>query len=120
MHKGVCIGGPLAGLTITSRSEVGLVAVDRPASAAWVYRIDAGGRFILDTSDDPSRIDEDGTRALDAERALDAGREQCLDVIAVPGDGRPDPDDQDPETGELVRISADLIVAEDDPDEVRD
>lgn len=114
MHKGVCVGGPLAGQTIETRSEIGFVAVDRPGHAAWLYEIDNSGRFVLDTSEDPSRIDEDGTRVLDLDRVLTAATEQCLDVIALPGDG-----DQD-EAGALEQVPADLITAEDDPDEVRD
>lgn len=114
MHKGVCVGGPLAGLTMTIRSEIGFVAVDRPGSAAWVYYADAAGRFVLTTEDDPSRIEDDGTRALDLDRVAAAGAEKGLDVIALPGDGQPDPEDEDPEDGELIRIPADQITDEDD------
>lgn len=115
MHKGVCVGGPFAGQTIETRSEVGFVAVDRPGHAAWLYYLDNDGRYVVDTSDDPSRLDEDGTRALDIDRVVDAGADKCLDVIAVPGDGELDDED-----GDLVQIPPDLIVAEDDPQEVMD
>jgi hypothetical protein len=92
-HKGVCVGGPMAGLTINTRSDVGFVAVDKPASAAWVYKIDPdNGRYVLDVSPDPSSLDEDGTRALDLDRVLTAGLEKGLDVIALP-DSEPDPDE---------------------------
>lgn len=109
MHKGVCVGGPLAGETVTTRSDVGFVAVDRPGFAAWLYLIDDAGRYVVDTSDDPSRIDADGTRVLDVDRALEAATEQCLDVVALPGDGS----DDDPEPGEVERIPEELL---DEPD----
>lgn len=97
MHKGVCVGGPLAGQTVETRSQIGFIAVDRPASAAWLYLIDGNGRYVIDTSDDPSRIDEDGTRALDPGRAETALLEKCLDVIALPGDEDEEPGEQIPE-----------------------
>jgi hypothetical protein len=46
MHRGVCVGGPLAGQTIETRSEFGFVAVDRPGNAAWLYFADEAGRFV--------------------------------------------------------------------------
>lgn len=101
MHKGVCVGGPLAGRTIETRSQVGFLAVDRPASAAWLYRIDDSGRYVLDTSDDPTLIDDEGTRALDPGRAETALLEKCLDVIALPGDEQEEPGEQIPD-GELA------------------
>lgn len=92
MHKGVCIGGPMAGQTITTRSDIGFVATDAAGSAAWVYYINAtDGRFVLDTTPDSSSLDEDGTRSLDLARALDAGEDAGLDVIALPGE-----DDEEP------------------------
>lgn len=93
-HKGVCIAGPMAGLTIETRSDTGFVAVDKAAGAAWVYRANPdNGRFELDTSPDASLLDgEDGTRELDLERALTAGVEKGLDVIALP-DTEADPDE---------------------------
>lgn len=86
MHKGVCVGGPLAGQTITTRSETGIVAVDAAGEAAWLYHIDLGsGRFLLDLRPDPSLLDADGTRMLDRDRALAAVVAEGLDVIALPG-----------------------------------
>jgi hypothetical protein len=113
-HKGVCVGGPMAGLTITTRSEVGFVAVDKPASAAWLYRADTNGRFVLDTGDDPSRIDEDGTRALDLER-LGGSSSECLDVIAVPGED--DEDEFEPAAADLGPDPGPLVLEDDDEDE---
>lgn len=94
-HKGICVGGPLAGLTIETRSQLGFVAVDRPGFAAWLYYADEAGRYVLDTTQDDSSIDDDGTRALDLERALSAGVEKGLDVIALPGTGDDEADDDD-------------------------
>lgn len=83
-HKGVCIGGPMAGLTIVTRSDTGFVAVDKPATACWVYRANPdNGRFELCRLPDPSSIGDDGTRALDEDRILSAGTEG-LDVVALP------------------------------------
>lgn len=83
-HKGVCVGGPMAGLTVHARSDVGFVAVDRPAGACWVYEIDPNdGRFVLSRDRDPSLISGDGTRVLDLARAELAGA-QGLDIIALP------------------------------------
>lgn len=88
-HKGVCVGGPMAGLTIETRSDTGFVAVDKPASACWVYKADPdNGRFVLCTLPDPSSLDEDGTRALDLDRVGGAPG-QGLDIIALP-DSEPD------------------------------
>lgn len=90
MHKGVCVGGPMAGLSITTRSEVGFVAVDAAGSAAWLYYIDLGtGRYLLDLRPDPSLLDKDGTRSLDRDRALEAGSGRGLDVVPLPGDAEP-------------------------------
>jgi hypothetical protein len=90
MHKGVCIGGPMAGQTLTTGSDHGFVAVDAAGFAAWVYYIDPGdGSYRLDTSPDPSLLDDDGTRALDRDRALSAATDKGLDVVALPGDDEP-------------------------------
>jgi hypothetical protein len=87
MHKGVCVGGPMAGLTITTQSEDGFVAVDAAGFAAWLYYVDcADGHYQLDTRPDPSSLDDDGTRALDRDRALTAATDKGLDVIALPGE----------------------------------
>lgn len=105
-HKGVCMGGPMAGLTIHTRSDTGFVAVDKPASACWVYKADPdNGRFVLCTEPDPSVIDEEGTRALDLERVGGASA-QGLDVVALP-EAEDDPD--------VVPAEADLFA--DVPDE---
>lgn len=89
-HKGVCVGGPMAGLTIHTRSDTGFLAVDRQAGAAWAYYADTNGRFLLDLSPDPSLLDDDGTRVLQPARLEGAG-EKCIDVVAVPGEpGEPD------------------------------
>jgi hypothetical protein len=77
----------MAGLTITTQSDVGFVAVDAAGSAAWLYYIDTGdGSYRLDVSADPSSLDGDGTRALDRDRALQARTDKGLDVIALPGE----------------------------------
>ncbi len=90
-HKGVCMGGPMAGLTIHTRSDTGFVAVDKPASACWVYKADPdNGRFVLCTEPDPSSIDDDGTRALDLDR-VGGAVSQGLDIVALP-DGEEDPE----------------------------
>jgi hypothetical protein len=86
-HEGVCVGGPMAGLTIETRSDSGFLAVDAPAGAAWVYYVDEAGRYVLCTEPDPSLIDEaDGTRSYDPERGLDVALGPELDVVALPGD----------------------------------
>lgn len=85
MHRGICIGGPMAGQTITTRSDRGFVAIDAPGLAAWIYLIGADGGYRVDTAADVSLLDADGTRALDRERAAAAGTEKGLDVIALPG-----------------------------------
>jgi len=118
-HKGVCVGGPMAGLTIHTRSDVGFVAVDKPADAAWVYKIDPdNGRYVLDTSTDQSSLDEEGTRALDLERALTAGLEKGLDVVALP-DSEPDPD-AEPAEVDLFGDVPDEPVVDGDPREGED
>lgn len=97
-HRNVCVGGPMAGLTIDTRSDYGFVAVDRPAGAAWVYRANPdNGRFELDLSPDPSLLDDEGTRALDLDRALTAGIGQGLDLIALPMDVVDEPEEEDGE-----------------------
>jgi len=92
MHQGVCVGGPMAGQTLTINSNRGFVAVDAAGFAAWIYYINSGdGSFGLDTSPDPSLLDEDGTRALDRNRALAAAAAKDLDVIALPGEDEEEP-----------------------------
>lgn len=92
MHKGVCVGGPMAGLTITTQSDVGFVAVDAAGFAAWLYYTDPGdGSYRLDTRPDPSSLGDDGTRLLDRDRALAAATDKGLDVVALPGE-----DDEEP------------------------
>lgn len=127
MHKGVCIGGPMAGLTINTRSDVGFVAVDRPGFAAWLYYIrTTDGAYVLDTDADPSLLDDDGTRALDADRALNASADKGLDVIALPGDGveQADPDDPDPDdapaAADLEPAPGEDVIAASDPQEGQD
>jgi hypothetical protein len=89
-HKGVCVAGPMAGLTIETRSDTGFVCVDKPATACWVYKADPdNGRFVLCVEADPSSIDDQGTRALDLDR-VGGATGQGLDIIALP-DGEPDP-----------------------------
>jgi len=127
VHKGVCIGGPMAGLTINTRSDVGFVAVDRPGFAAWLYYIRlTDGAYVLDTAADPSLLDDDGTRALDVDRALTASAEKGLDVIALPGDGveQDDPDDPDPDDAptavDLEPAPVEDVIAAGDPQEGQD
>jgi hypothetical protein len=86
MHRGVCVGGPMAGLTITTQSDTGFVAVDAAGFAAWVYYAAPDGSYQLDTQPDPSSLGADGTRALDRDRALAAATGKGLDVIALPGE----------------------------------
>jgi hypothetical protein len=86
VYQGMCVGGPMDGQTITARGDDGFIAVDRPATACWVYKADrANGRFLLCTAPDPSLIDEDGTRALDEDRVAGAPS-KGLDVVVLPGD----------------------------------
>lgn len=120
-HKGVCVGGPMAGLTITTRGDEGFVAVDKPASAAWVYTTDpVNGRFVVCTDPDPSLLDpEDGTRALDLDRiggAVAAG----VDIIAVPGEPGDEPEDQEVAEADLLPDPAPLTDVADDPREGED
>jgi len=103
MHKGVCVGGPMAGQTITTRSDDGFIAVDKAGSACWLYKADPGnGHFALCTDQDPSLIDDDGTRALDVDR-LGGTPSQGLDVVALPGD-----DDEQPAPAPVIDDTADL------------
>lgn len=118
-HKGVCIGGPMAGQTITTRSDCGFVAVDKPASAAWLYYPDVNGRFVVDTRPDPSLLDADGTRALDMERAMRAQSEKGLDVIALPGDGVED-DGEDAQAVDLAPDGPEVVVSPGDAREGQD
>jgi hypothetical protein len=127
VHRGVCIAGPMAGLTINTRSDVGFVAVDAPGFAAWLYYIRAtDGAYVLDTSPDASSLDSDGTRALDRERALAASQEKGLDVIALPGDGVEEDDPDDPDPGDaptavdLAPAPAEDVIAVGDPQEGED
>jgi hypothetical protein len=108
MHKGVCVGGPMAGQTITTYSDAGFVAVDKPGSACWVYMTDpADGRFVLCTDPDPALLDPDGTRALDEARLAGAAGHD-LDVIALPGD-----DTEEPAAPPVIDDSSDLEDGED-------
>lgn len=127
MHKGVCIGGPMAGLTINTRSDTGFVAVDRPGFAAWLYYIrTTDGAYVLDTDADSSLLDDDGTRALDVDRALTASADKGLDVIALPGAGveQADPDDPDPDDTptvvDLAPAPAEDVIVGGDPQEGQD
>lgn len=97
MHRGVCVGGPMAGLTITTQSDVGFVAVDAAGSAAWLYYTTGDGSYQLDTSPDPSSLDADGTRVLDRDRALAAATDKGLDVVALPGE-----DDEPPAPAPVI------------------
>lgn len=118
-HKGVCVGGPMAGLTIHTRSDDGFVAVDRPATACWVYRADPdSGWFVLCTLPDPSLIDEDGTRALDLDR-IGGASAQGLDVIALP-DGESDPDIEPAEVDLFADVPAESVVEDGDRREGED
>lgn len=124
MHKGVCIGGPMAGLTINTRSDVGFVAVDAPGFAAWLYYIRvADGAYVLDLSPDASSLDDQGTRALDRDRARQAGLDKGLDVIALPGDGAlaANPDDADPPSSvDLAPAPPEDVITAADPQEGQD
>lgn len=103
MHRGVCVGGPMAGQTVTTRSEVGFVAVDAAGQAAWLYYIDLGtGRYLLDLRPDAASLDGEGTRALDAGRLSAAGIDRGLDVVALPGE-----DDEPPAEPPVIDDSGD-------------
>lgn len=118
-HKGVCVGGPMAGLTIETRSDRGFLAVDKPALAAWIYKIDRdNGRFVLCTAPDPSSIDDQGTRALDLDRAGGAASEG-LDVIALP-DAEPDADEPAAEADLFAGVPPEPVLTPGDPAEGRD
>lgn len=118
-HKGVCVGGPMAGLTINTRSDDGFVAVDKPASACWVYKANPEtGRFLLCAVPDPSLIDDDGTRALDLDRVGGASA-QGLDVIALP-DAEPDPDEVPAAADLFAGVPDEPVVAPEDPKEGQD
>ncbi len=115
-HKGVCMGGPLAGLTISIRSDDGFVAVDKPAGACWLYRTDRdNGRFVLCVEQDALLLDEDGTRALDLDRLGGAGAEG-LDVIALP-EAEPAADEEPGEVDLFSDVPGELIV---EPGETRE
>jgi hypothetical protein len=86
MHKGVCVGGPMAGQAITTRSDAGFVVVDAAGFAVWIYVVDVDGKFRLGTRTDPPVLDDSGTRALDREAAVTLAGQCGLDVIALPGE----------------------------------
>lgn len=118
-HKGVCVGGPLAGLTIHTRSDSGFVAVDKPASACWLYRADAdNGRFVLCAEPDPSSLGDDGTRALDLDR-LGGASAEGLDIIALPDaeqDGAVEPTELDL----FGEVPVEPVIQAGDPKEAED
>lgn len=119
-HKGVCVGGPMAGLTISTRSDDGFVAVDKPASACWLYVVNtSNGRFTVCTDDDPTLLDKtDGCRALDLDR-IGGAIAQGLDIIAVPGE--PDqPDEYEPAEADLLPDPPPLTDVAVDPREGED
>lgn len=108
-HKGACVGGPMAGLTINTRSDTGFVAVDVPATACWVYKTDPdNGRFVLCVEPDPSLLDDDGTRALDLDR-VGGATAQGLDVVALP-DAEADPDDEPDEADLFAGVPVEPVV----------
>lgn len=118
-HRGVCLGGPMAGLTITTRSDSGFVAVDKPATACWVYKADPdNGRFLLCTEPDPSSIDDDGTRALDLDR-VGGATAQGIDVIALP-DAESDDDALPAEADLFAGVLDEPVIAAGDPKEGED
>lgn len=81
-----CAGGPLDGEQVSVRSSSRFLAVDRAAGKAWMYVAD-GDTFRISTDHDDSLIYPQGTttgeRALDTDRAWQAGLNSELDIIAV-------------------------------------
>jgi hypothetical protein len=90
VYTAQCVGGPLDGLTITTRTPEGFLAADKEAGLAWIYKQQADGRFVVCTEHDDSLEypygTQTGQRRLVMGRAVDAALDpDALDVIAVPG-----------------------------------
>ena len=89
LHVGRCAGGPLDGREVAVRSE-SFLAVDRERGLAWLYQRLGDGRFDVSTDHDDSLIYPQGAttgeRALDLDRAWQAGLDSAIDVIAVGDD----------------------------------
>jgi hypothetical protein len=82
-----CHGGPLDGQRITVRSRGGVLAVDKQAGRAWMYKQQPDGSYAVCTEHDDSLNypagAETGERVLDHDRAWTAGETSALPIIAV-------------------------------------
>lgn len=94
--EGIAHDGPLDGSTLTSRRAVGVLLIDRPARACWLYEWRDGAFYARTTT--PMPLIDDPAADDNRERAAEEGD---WDVQAAPWvGGEPDeidPDDPDPD-----------------------
>lgn len=93
MHEGICVGGPLDGLTYTIRNNTACLVVDKPAGLAWVYVVADDGRLVVNTAGSSESVDPvTGARTIDLDQAVDDALREGFDVIAAPDSGTGDED----------------------------
>lgn len=107
LHTGQCVGGPLDGKTITTRTPAKFLAANKRAQRAWIYqRQGEHGHYEVSTEPDDSLLGqsdgvEPGQRWLSLERATLAAAHGEIDVIAVTLDeDLEDEDGQDSDDGD--------------------
>lgn len=76
LHKGTCVGGPMAGMQGMSRFPKGFVLIDAPGERVWVYDRDPQTSTYVAREED--ELDEDKAAKAAAEftydvRAYDPG-----------------------------------------------
>lgn len=83
----LCHGGPLDGQHVHVRSSGRLLAVDKQAGRAWMYKQQADGSYEICTEHDDSLNypagAETGERVLDHARVWQAGVTSALPIVAV-------------------------------------
>lgn len=82
-RTGQCVGGPLDGRTMTTRSIKGILYVNRPTNSAWIYDWTDDEKLVVRSEEPEPLVDDDENSPVSRWRAA---REDSYDVISALGD----------------------------------
>lgn len=79
MNVGLCVGGPLNGQQLASRYPKGVLLVDKPANACWIYEWNEARAVFVVRDEQPMPVHTEGPVSR-----YRAAEEPNYDVLAAP------------------------------------